>query len=78
VQRSMRYEKKSRNLWWLRSLIAGKNYKVPDELYERIVTKINNNKLALIVVVHKLLNQCFAISRSGRPYKEMYLRVLTK
>jgi len=42
-------------------------------LYERIVIKGKSKKLALIAVTNKLLKQCFAIAKSGRPYDAVSL-----
>jgi transposase len=38
-------------------------------LFERLVAKGNNKKLALIAVCNKLLKQAFAIIKSGVPYQ---------
>jgi transposase len=38
-------------------------------LYERLVAKGKNKKLALIAVCNKLLRQAFAIVKSGMPYQ---------
>jgi transposase len=38
-------------------------------LYERLVAKGKNNKVALIAVCNKLLKQAFAIVKSGVPYQ---------
>ena len=48
------------------------------EVYERIVGKGKSKKLALIAVSNKLVKQAFAIAKSGRPYDEMHISVLTK
>jgi hypothetical protein len=58
------------NLIFLCSFNACKQNKACRELYERIVNKGKSKKLVLIAVVNKLLKQCFAIAKSGRPYDE--------
>ena len=70
--------RKLRNLLFLCSFNACKHNKACRELYERIVTKGKSKKLALIAVANKLLKQCFAIAKSGRPYDETYVSVLSK
>jgi len=67
-----------RNLWFLCSFNACKHNKACREIYEHIVNKGKNKKLALIVEANKLLKQCFAIAKSGRPYDEMYVPVLPR
>ncbi len=46
-------------------------------LYERLVAKGKNGKLALIAVCNKLLKQAFAIVKSGIPYRPDYTKILT-
>ena len=70
--------KKLSNLLFLCSFNACKHNKACRELYERIVNKGKSKKLALIAVANKLLKQCFAIAKSGRPYDEMYVSVLPR
>ena len=70
--------KKLRNLLFLCSFNACKHNKACRELYERIVNKGKSKKLALIAVANKLLKQCFAIAKSGRPYDESYVSVLPR
>lgn len=70
--------KKLRNLLFLCSFNACKHNKACRELYERIVNKGKSKKVALIAVGNKLLKQCFAIAKSGRPYDETYVSVLPK
>jgi hypothetical protein len=48
------------------------------EVYERLVNKGKRKKLALIAVANKLIKQCFAIAKSGRPYDETYVSVLPR
>jgi hypothetical protein len=40
--------------------------------------KRKSKKLALIAVANKLLKQCFAIAKSGRPYDETYVSILPR
>jgi transposase len=68
--------RKLRNLLFLGSFNACKYNKACRELYERIVNKGKSKKLALIAVCNKLLKQCFAIAKSGRPYDETYVSKL--
>jgi len=70
--------RKLRNLLFLCSFNACKHNKACRELYERIVNKGKSKKLALIAVANKLLKQCFAIAKSGKPYDETYVSVLPK
>ena len=70
--------RKLRNLLFLCSFNACKHNKACRELYERTVNKGKSKKLALIAVANKLLKQCFAIAKSGRPYDEMYVSVLPR
>ena len=48
------------------------------EVYERLVNKGKSKKLALIAVANKLIKQCFAMVKSGRPYDETYVSVLPR
>jgi len=68
--------KKLRNLLFLCAFNACKHNKACRELYERIVNKGKSKKLELIAVANKLLKQCFAIAKSGRPYDPGYVSVL--
>ncbi len=70
--------RKLRNLLFLCSFNACKHNKACRELYERIVNKGKSKKLALIAVANKLLKQCFAIAKSGRPYDETYVSILPR
>jgi hypothetical protein len=67
-----------RNLLFLCSFNACKHNKPCRELYERIVNKGKIKRLALIAVANKLLKQCCAIAKSGRPYDESYVSMLPK
>ena len=70
--------RKLRNLLFLCAFNACKHNKCCREMYERIVNKGKSKKLALIAVSNKLLKHCFAIAKSGRPYDETYVSVLSK
>lgn len=70
--------KKLRDLLFLCSFNACKHNKGCRELYERIGNKGKSKKLALIAVANKLIKQCFAIAKSGRPYDEKYVSVLPR
>ena len=70
--------RKLRNLLFLCAFNACKHNKGCREVYQRIVNKGKSKKLALIAVSNKLLKQCFAIAKSGRPYDETYVSVLPK
>ncbi|MBF4984529.1 IS110 family transposase [Nonlabens mediterrranea] len=69
---------KLRNLLFLCSFNACKHNKACRDLYQRIVNKGKSKKLALIAVANKLLKQCFAIAKSGRPYDETQVSVLPR
>ena len=70
--------KKLRNLLFLCAFSACKHNKGCREIYERIVDKGKSKKLALIAVSNKLLKQAFAIAKSGIPYDETFVSVLSK
>ena len=70
--------KKLRNLLFLCSFSAYKHNKGCREIFERITNKGKSKKLALIAVSNKLLKQCFAIAKSGLPYDETHVSVLSK
>lgn len=70
--------RKLRNLLFLCSFNACKHNKACRDLYQRIVNKGKSKKLALIAVANKLLKQCFAIARSGRPYDETHVSILPR
>jgi len=70
--------RKLRNLLFLCSFNACKYNKACREIYERLVNKGKSKKLALIAVANKLIKQCFAIAKSGRPYDEKYVSVLPR
>ncbi|WP_343328560.1 IS110 family transposase [Polaribacter staleyi] len=70
--------RKLRNLLFLCAFTACKHNKGCREIYERIVNKGKSKKLALIAVSNKLIKQSFAIAKSGLPYDETYVSVLSK
>ncbi len=70
--------RKLRNLLFLCSFNACKHNKGCKTVYDRIVNKGKSKKLALIAVANKLLKQSFAIAKSGRPYDETYISLLTR
>jgi len=70
--------RKMRNLLFLCSFTACKHNKGCRDVYERIVNKGKSKKLALIAVSNKLIKQSFAIAKSGLPYDEKYVSVLSK
>lgn len=70
--------RKLRNLLFLCSFNASKYNKACREVYERLVNKGKSKKLALIAVANKLIKQCFAIAKTGRPYDETYVSVLPR
>ncbi len=55
------------------SLSARKKNTACGALYDRLVAKGKNGKLALIAVCNKLLKQAFAIVRSGVPYQAGFI-----
>ena len=70
--------RKLRNLLFLCSFTACKHNKGCNAIYEWIVNKGKSKKLALIAVSNKLIKQSFAIAKSGVPYDETYVSVLSK
>ena len=70
--------RKLRNLLFLCSFNACKHNKACKAIYDRIVAKGKSKKLALIAVANKLLKQSFAIAKSGRPYDETYVSILSR
>lgn len=59
------------------SFSAKKSNAACKALYERLVAKGKNGKLALIAVCNKLLKQAFAIVKSGIPYQADYMQIST-
>jgi len=57
------------------SFSAKKSNAACKALYERLVAKGKNGKLALIAVCNKLLKQAFAIIKSGVPYRADFTRI---
>jgi transposase len=56
------------------SFSAKKSNAACKALYERLVTKGKNGKVALIAVCNKLLKQAFAIIKSGIPYQANFTK----
>jgi transposase len=61
-----------RSKLYMCSLTAMKGNAACKELYERLVAKGKNGKVALIAVCNKLLKQAFAIVKSGVPYQASF------
>ena len=70
--------RKLRNLLFMCSMSAYKQNKSCRSIFERITNKGKSKKLALIAVSNKLLKQSFAIVKSGLPYDETHVSVLSK
>ncbi|MDF7815378.1 transposase [Hymenobacter sp. YC55] len=58
-----------RGKFFMCSFAAKKRNKACQALYDRLVAKGKNKKLALIAVCNKLLKQAFAIVKLGQPYQ---------
>ena len=58
------------------SFSAKKSNAACKALYERLVAKGKNGKLALIAVCNKLLKQAFAIVKSGIPYQADFANIM--
>ena len=69
--------RKLRNLLFLCSFSSCKQNKFCRDIYERLINKGKSKKLALIAVSNKLLKQSFAIAKSGNPYDETHVSVLS-
>ena len=65
-----------RKLLFMCSLSSYRHNKACKEIFDRIVAKGKNKKLALIAVCNKILKQAFAIAKSGLIYDENYRSVL--
>lgn len=59
------------------SFSAKKSNAACKALYERLVAKGKNGRLALIAVCNKLLKQAFAIVKSGIPYQADFTKIST-
>ena len=70
--------RKLRNLLFMCSMSAYKQNKGCRDIFIRITNKGKSKKLALIAVSNKLLKQSFAIAKSGLPYDETHVSVLSK
>jgi len=69
---------KLRNLLFMCSFSACKYNKACKAIYERLVAKGKNKKLALIAVCNKLLKLAFAIAKSGLIFDKKYKSTLVK
>jgi transposase len=65
-----------RNKLYMCSLSAKRDNAACRALYDRLVAKGKNGKVALIAVCNKLLKQAFAIIKSGVPYHADFARNL--
>jgi transposase len=74
----MFYAKSNCRHLFMCSFNACKHNKACRALYERIVDKGKNKKLALIAVCNKLLKQAFAIAKSGLIFDGAYKSTLVK
>lgn len=66
--------KQLRNTLYMCALNAKKNNKACRELFDRLVAKGKNKKMAIIAVCNKLLKQVFAVVKSGVLYQDNYLK----
>jgi transposase len=66
--------KQLRHILYMAALNAKKTNTACKLLYDRLVEKGKNKKLALIAVCNKLLKQVFAVVKSGKLYKDDYLK----
>lgn len=57
-----------RKVLYMAAISAIKCNKACKDLYGRLREKGKPHKVALIAAVNKLINQVFAIAKSGRPY----------
>ena len=62
-----------RKLLYMCALSASRTNKACRELYERLLAKGKQKKVALIAVANKLLRQVFAVIKSGLAYNENFL-----
>lgn len=66
--------KQLRHILYMSALNAKKTNAACKALYDRLVEKGKNKKLALIAVCNKLLKQVFAVVKSGVLYKDDYYK----
>lgn len=66
--------KQLRHILYMAALNAKKTNTACKILYERLVAKGKNKKLALIAVCNKLLKQVFAVVKSGILYRDDYYK----
>lgn len=65
-----------RSILYMCSMSAIRTNRACKNLYERLISKGKNGKLALIAVCNKLLKQAFAIAKSGLQYNENHVSTL--
>jgi transposase len=66
--------KQLRHILYMAALNAKKTNAACKTLYDRLVAKGKNKKLALIAVCNKLLKQVFAVVKSGTLYRDDYYK----
>ena len=66
--------KQLRHILYMAALNAKKTNAACKALYDRLVLKGKNKKLAIIAVCNKLLKQVFAVVKSGVLYKDNYFK----
>ena len=68
--------KQLRHILYMAALNAKKTNPACKALFERLVLKGKNKKLAIIAVCNKLLKQVFAVIKSGVPYSDQYYKII--
>jgi transposase len=68
--------KQLRHILYMAALNAKKTNAACKALYDRLVEKGKNKKLAIIAVCNKLLKQVFAVVKSGVLYQDDYFKKL--
>lgn len=68
--------KQLRNILYMCALSAKDNNRSCQELYDRLVSKGKNKKLAVIAVSNKLLKQVFGCIKNGTLYDDNYGKIL--
>jgi transposase len=74
VRISKRGGKQLRHILYMCALNAKATNSACKALYDRLVAKGKNKKLALIAVCNKLLKQVFAVVKSGKLYNDNYYK----
>ena len=62
-------------LFFMAGLVASKHNKACNEMYERLVGRGKNKRVALIAVANKLIRQIFAIVKYNRIYDENFKKI---